>query len=134
MVSNECNLNVIESGYYTILGGEKLANENETKKSDIKLVNNIYGVDFNRLMDMIRKDGANIEWKAPEAGNQLEKIQSQQTSLTHNLAQDQAKFAASLKAFEINKRQKIEKIKKSTLSRLALIEFENSRENENNNT
>ena len=97
-------------------------------------MNNIYGVDFNRLMDMIRKDGANIEWKAPEAGNQLEKIQSQQTSLTHNLAQDQAKFAASLKAFEINKRQKIEKIKKSTLSRLALIEFENSRENENNNT
>lgn len=130
----KCNLNVIESGYYTILGDEKLANENETKKSDIKLVNNIYGVDFNRLMDMIRKDGVNTEWKAPEAGNQLEKIQSQQTSLTNNLAQDQVKFAASLKAFEINKRQKIEKIKKSTLSRLALIEFENSRENENNNT
>lgn len=39
-----------------------------------------------------------------------------------------SKFAANLRAFEINKRQKYEKMTKSTLARLALIEFENSRQ------
>lgn len=101
---------------------------------------------------MIRKDGQNKEWNASTSSETsetnspttetaitptLEAIRVPQSpnelTLANNSSSAASKFTASLKAFEINKRQKMEKINKSTLARLARVEFENARRGENNN-
>lgn len=118
-------------------------------------MNNLYGVDVTRLVEMIRKDGQNKEWNAtssvttsettsptttttattptlqairvpPQSSQELTQVNNSSTAAA-------SKFTASLKAFEINKRQKMEKINKSTLARLARVEFENARREENDN-
>lgn len=123
-----------------------------SSSSGSKSVNNLYGVDVNKLIELIRKDGQSSVWKPaaaaaassgdsnksehlPKAENSLSttttttttavSLQQQQQQLNDEAANN-SKFKASLKAFEINKRLRAEKIKKSTLARLARIEFENS--------
>lgn len=58
-----------------------------------------------------------------------QRVTLEQVQVPQVAGQDElnSNFLTKLKAFEIQKRQKFEKLKKSTLTSLALIEFENFR-------
>ncbi|CAF1011800.1 unnamed protein product [Brachionus calyciflorus] len=88
----------------------------ETKQN--RIVNNVYGVDFDSLVNTIKQGGSSDlkVWKQEESieNNNLISLESQKP----------ANFEASLKAFEINKRIRRERLNKSVLNKLAHIEFE----------
>lgn len=104
------------------------ANFNESSK---KLVNDLYGVDFQKLVDVIRKDGhvINTEWKPPISGDDMLDVVDKAKDVMSVVSDvnDRKSFVASLRAFEIQKRKKMEKLNKSTLAKLAQIEAEASR-------
>lgn len=102
--------------------------EEEVKQDDVistnivkkKEINNLYGVDFNTLIESI-KTGTSADYK-------LINPKTQDLTVVNNEGQSHPiTFETSLKAFEINKRLGRERLNKSALLKLSQIEFEEFR-------
>lgn len=112
-------------------------NDSEVKRDDepesIKKVNNLYGVDFNRLIQSIKSNTPilNTEFKSDESSSLSSINNNSQSSLVNvdldKINEDKLNFEKQLKAIQINKRIKYEKLNKSALLRLSLLEIENKK-------
>jgi ribosome-binding factor A len=111
-----------------------------------KLIDNMYGVSFSRLMETIKKDASFNEWKVTKdvdekKGEEKEASKVPPSSLAtpdeNNVINSsiapsaeiaQKKFSAGLRALEINRRLKEKRVNKSSFMALGQIEMEMARE------
>jgi hypothetical protein len=111
-----------------------LAKVNESKEDpdDLikkKTVNNLYGVDFDRLLEAIKKDGSSNTSKSVElaqTGEVAGELMAQKQQENEKI-----KFENSLRAFKINKRLKTERLNKSAILKLSQLEFEELKRDSN---
>lgn len=97
------------------------------------LVDNLYGVNFNKLVETIKKDANNREWKENENDERhVSTLGAHQNEPQKNTImpheEKSSSFSSSLKAFEIQRKQKWQKLSKSAFIRLSQIEFEEFRQ------
>ena len=102
----------------------------ETIKSKEKKVDNLFGVNFNRLVETIKKNSDYVQWSASsnETSLNVNKPNELMNSLneTQNDAGDTSKFETKLKAFQINQRMKRERVNKSVILKLDFLEYHES--------
>ena len=100
---------------------------NAVKKNSI---NNLYGVDFNQFLEKIKTGTGSdcIKWS-----KEVEKSESAVAPLINSGDLNaKSKFEQSLKAFQINRRIKNEKLNRSAIFKLSLLELEKEKEAEQN--
>ena len=122
----ETSVNVVEETNVT---------QSQPKIKPKNLVENVYGVEFGRLLESIKKSTTNVSetWSEKNDMTSLEN----KAKLDNDLAQldeikRKEKFEADLKAFQINKRLQHQRMSKSAILKIAQIEFENYRDREAN--
>ena len=107
----------------------------------LKSVDNLYGVDFTRLLESIRKStGEQVPWSQSQQSAMSDTSLVPVTSTKNNELEvskqveeaAKRKFENSLKAFQINKRLQHQRLSRSTFLKLAQIQYEEYRENESN--
>ena len=107
-------------------------NESKEDPDDLikkKTVNNLYGVDFDRLLEAIKKDGSSNTSKSVElaqTGEVAGELMAQKQQENEKI-----KFENSLRAFKINKRLKTERLNKSAILKLSQLEFEELKRDSN---
>lgn len=105
--------------YLLKLNFESKSESNEveifSKNTKNNNVNNLYGINVDDIIESIKTDPS-------REASELNKISSEK--MTMFSINQSSNFHTSLKAFEINKRIKQERISKSTLHKLAQLEFE----------
>jgi ribosome-binding factor A len=86
-----------------------------------KAVNNLYGVDFERLLETIKKDASPAKSAGVEEKEKEEKSGGELAMVEQS---EKAKFESSLKAYRVNKALKRNRLSKSALLKISQLEFE----------
>jgi len=105
----------------------------QPKTKSKNLVENVYGVEFGRLLESIKKSTTNVSetWSEKNDMTSLEnKVKLENDLALLDEIKRKEKFEADLKAFQINKRLKHQRMSKSAILKIAQIEFENYRDKE----
>ena len=100
-------------------------------KKQMNLVDNVFGVEFNRLLESIKKSTSGDVGQSYTEKTDLSP--QTKTKLDNDLAlleetKKKAKFDADLRAFQVNRRLKSQRMSRSAILKVAQIEFENYRD------
>lgn len=102
----------------------------DTKPEKIhKAIDNLYGVEFNTLLEKIKTNTASecTKWSNELAINQ---DKSEITRQVEEMKLEQKeKFENSLRAYQVNKRLRIERLSKSALLKMSMLELEENKSN-----
>lgn len=96
--------------------------ENSSTKKNL-MVNNLYGINFNNLVDSIKKGGSSDLTIWTQSDSIPEPCVEKNSPSIKSKQELNNNFEASLKAYEINKRTKRERLNKSALLKIAQMEF-----------
>jgi ribosome-binding factor A len=133
---NEVNTENEESSFKTIENEKEKINS--SRNSVKKVINNVYGVDFNKLLEKIKSGNSNdyTKWSPTSPENNSE-LQAENAPKPSNLTLDtalahveQKKFESSLKAFQLNRKQKMERLNKSAILKLCHLELQEFKNNQ----
>lgn len=98
----------------------------KTQPKPVNKVDNIFGVDFNRLVESIKKNSDYEPWTNDSSSSAIQ-LANEPTEVTiadaTNSKVDKANFEMSLKAFQINQRMKRERLNKSAILKLETLEY-----------
>ena len=98
----------------------------KTQPKPVNKVDNIFGVDFNRLVESIKKNSDYEPWTNDSSSSAIQ-LANEPTEVTiadaTNSKVDKANFEMSLKAFQINQRMKSERLNKSAILKLETLEY-----------
>jgi len=99
------------------------------KEEPTPKMNNLFGVDFNRLVDTIKKNSDYTPWSE----NEQQSVELTTTTQTNDLKpiDKTTQFAVNLKAFQINQRMKRQHLNKTTILKLDTIAYHESLQNNN---
>ena len=112
---------------------EEMVLKVEEKKEKAKTkVDNLYGVEFTRLLESIKKSTSNVgePWSEHSVISTNDKAKLDTDIALLDEMRRKEKFEADLRAFQINQRLKHQRLNKSAIMRIAQIEFENFRDKE----
>jgi ribosome-binding factor A len=105
----------------------------------VKTVDNLYGVDFNRLIEKIKtgssggkSDDGCVRWSHKEMVKAEEEEEKQLAVVRTARADEEArtKFERTIRAYEINKRVKYERVSKSAVLKISMLEVEREKIND----
>ena len=101
---------------------KKEAKENPNDLIKKKTVNNLYGVNFERLLETIKKDVGPAKSAEVEEKEKDDKSDGKQLMMIEQ--SEKAKFESSLKAYRVNKALKSNRLSKSALLKITQLELE----------
>lgn len=119
---------------------ESTSNESFEKmniKTSEKKVDNLFGVNFNRLVETIKKNSDYVPWsnETPQTTSDLDVNKPNELVALNKESslKDKIKFEDKLRAFQINQRIKRERLSKSAILKMDTLEFYESLNKNSNN-
>jgi ribosome-binding factor A len=119
---------------------DESSNIDKTKKTDvsIKKVDNLYGVNFTRLVESIKKNSDHVPWsneKEQEKENDSTELTTKidEANLIEAAVAKTNEFEVNLKAFQINQRLKRQRLNKTAILKLETMKYHESLLYNNNN-
>jgi len=103
----------------------------KTQPKTVNKVDNLFGVDFKRLVESIKKNADYEPWtedKNSSASSAVQLANEPKSLITASVANDsqldlKANFEMNLKAFQINQRMKRQRLNKSAILKLETLEY-----------